>query len=92
MRHVPALLFGLDARGFDQKSLWRDLRGDRAVFTPRRQPTEPASLNAAKLAGGGAGNAYALPSPRARSRSAYFCTLPVLVFGISANTIVRGHL
>ena len=28
----------------------------------------------------------------ARSRSANFCTLPVEVFGISAKTIVRGHL
>ncbi len=32
------------------------------------------------------------PNARARSLSAYFCTLPVDVFGISAKTTVRGHL
>ncbi len=32
------------------------------------------------------------PTPRARSRRANFCTLPVEVFGISAKTTWRGHL
>ena len=73
-------------------ALRRASRGRESAQPPRRpRPREVRGSIAARCS---CPCRYREPQPsrRARSRRANFWTLPVDVLGISANTIVRGHL